>query len=201
MKKELTEFEKFKVLFNIHNPDEVLKSWINEDNFNNLYTEDWEHLQECFASLDNLMTDNDIFEGISDSDLEQYEHMKENFSLSYLEGNKQNAFEWLYSLADWYLEKLPKVIENNIPVTELLETHYEVVCIIEAELEKDLQVDGVIKTPLLKLYEDKGRGGKWELAQEITLAFHKKYPEWDENYGYWSETLDLFTTEYLRALK
>jgi hypothetical protein len=40
----MTKFEEYKMVFAFAHPTESLKGWINEENYNNLFKEDWNNL-------------------------------------------------------------------------------------------------------------------------------------------------------------
>jgi hypothetical protein len=62
---------------------------------------------------------------------------------------------------------------------DYLETHFEVCARIGAELEYDL-----FDTVVAKTYAEKGRGGLYELAKELTDEFQEKHKGrvWDGDF-------------------
>lgn len=72
------------------------------------------------------------------------------------------------------------------------ETHFEIVCAIAIELNKDTFDSKVIADR----HEAQGRGGIYELAEELTDEFEAKNEgrEWD---GEYFDEIDLFIKEKL----
>ena len=72
---------------------------------------------------------------------------------------------------------------------ELLETHYEIVAAFYTHQESPKLID---------IEENKGRGGMYMYAQELTEEFHEKYKDtlWGEELD-WHDTLDEFLKEKL----
>jgi hypothetical protein len=62
---------------------------------------------------------------------------------------------------------------------DYLETHFEVCARIGAELEHDL-----FNTVVANTYAERGRGGLYELAKELTDEFQEKFKDhqWDGDF-------------------
>lgn len=96
--KEETEFEKYKAIHTLCYPNDPLKSWINESNFENKYLESWDNIQEALSVIMN----NDFFEKQD----EEFDYMIDSIQSSFLDGDINLAFENVYSLTKWYKEKI-----------------------------------------------------------------------------------------------
>jgi len=82
------------------------------------------------------------------------------------------------------------VPEETKPSNDYLETFYEVVAYFYSYQENEF---------LLNIENEKGRGGMWILAEELTDEFHAKYEDilWGNELD-WHDTLDQFLTEKLQ---
>jgi hypothetical protein len=71
--------------------------------------------------------------------------------------------------------------------TDWIETYFEIVSVIATELNKDITVSKVIQDR----YFAQGRGGMYELAEELTDKFQKLHgnTEWD---GEFFDTIEVF---------
>jgi hypothetical protein len=87
-------------------------------------------------------------------------------------------------------DRSKKYLPNGF--TNWIETHHQVVEAITLNLEKD-RYEGEVK----RRYDAQGRGGIWELAEELTDKFEKlnKNREWD---GEYFDELEDFLTEELK---
>ena len=76
------------------------------------------------------------------------------------------------------------------PSTDYLETFYEVVAHFYSDQENEF---------LLNIENEKGRGGMWELAEDLTNEFQSRYDgtNWGEELD-WHDTLEKFLTEKLQ---
>lgn len=72
----------------------------------------------------------------------------------------------------------PKAAFKEYDLSDLLETHYEVVSAIERAY---MQPEESWPQVLIDIQNQQGTGGKWELAKEITLEFEKANQgrQWD----------------------
>lgn len=77
------------------------------------------------------------------------------------------------------------------PSIDYLETHFEIVAAIIQQFETVGTSDVVFSR-----FESRGRGGLWELAEELTDEFQALYKdqEWD---GEWLDVLYAFLNEKL----
>lgn len=83
---------------------------------------------------------------------------------------------------------------KTLELEEYLETHYEVVLEIERIHNSD-EPYGIV----LKVLEEKGSGGLYQLAEELTNKFHAKHKdiEWGIELD-WLDTLEKFLKEELK---
>lgn len=51
----MTEFEKYKLVFSFLYDGELLKGWINEENYSNLFLEDWNELMNVIKKIDDIL--------------------------------------------------------------------------------------------------------------------------------------------------
>lgn len=88
------------------------------------------------------------------------------------------------------LDKVQKKFPNGF--NSWMETHHEVVEAITLNLSKE-RYEGEVK----RRYDAQGRGGIWELSEELTDKFEKlnKDREWDGDYF---DELEEFLTEELK---
>lgn len=93
----------------------------------------------------------------------------------------------------WYEQKIEEVLESKFPngLTSYLETYYEIVDSIRIYLEYS-KINKVGK-----IYESQGRGGLYELAEELTDKFEllNKDREWD---GDFFDEIEKFINEELK---
>ena len=54
-KTNLELFNDYKVVFGFMHPEVELKGWINEDNFTNIFDEDWNALMEVVSTIKDTM--------------------------------------------------------------------------------------------------------------------------------------------------
>lgn len=57
-----TDFNNWKTIHNFINPDEPIKSWVNETNFTNHYRESWDELMPVIKKLDSWANEKMTFE-------------------------------------------------------------------------------------------------------------------------------------------
>jgi hypothetical protein len=88
------------------------------------------------------------------------------------------------------MAKARGVVFETQPDSDYLETHYEVVAYFYNNQENEF---------LLSVENDKGRGGMWELAEELTNQFHSKYDgiTWGKTLD-WHDTVNDFLTERIQ---
>jgi hypothetical protein len=86
------------------------------------------------------------------------------------------------------LEKAEKTFPNGF--TDWMETHHQVVEAITLNLSKE-RYEGEVK----RRYDAQGRGGIWELAEELTDKFEKLTYEREWNGEYFDELEDFLTEE------
>lgn len=106
MKKEITEFEKYQAIHNLCNPHEPLKGWINEDNFINIYTKSFDNISEALSITSILIKDNGVISNSSNKSFQEYDSIYHNIADSFITNNINECFEHLYSLVEWYLNRL-----------------------------------------------------------------------------------------------
>ena len=80
------------------------------------------------------------------------------------------------------------------PLTDILETFYEVVALIESRRNA-----GSPHPAIEHIQDTQGTGGFWELAQKLTAKFETKYidEEWDGGY---LEAVETFVDEELNKI-
>lgn len=107
------------------------------------------------------------------------------------------------------LSSLLEMCDNDLPaqagLTCLLETHYIVVETIETALRQcwDSEYEPLVPVPfpgLHQMYEDRGFGGKWELAEDITREFESIHVDNDWSVDDWMETLEAFVHNKINSL-
>jgi hypothetical protein len=54
MTTENEKFNDYKLIHNFNYPNEPLKSWITQDNYTNLYTDDWNELMPVVEKIDQI---------------------------------------------------------------------------------------------------------------------------------------------------
>lgn len=102
--KEPTEFEKFKVVFELHNPNDPLKTWITEDNFINVYKKSWDTIREVLNEIYSLSKDNGLYH---DPDYSiNLLSLEDDLTSSFRFGDLKQGFECLYRIVCLYNKAL-----------------------------------------------------------------------------------------------